>query len=54
VIAHGDRCIYTFVLKAPPVPLERLEGALAEQSRILTTELATLVRLLGDNGRAHG
>jgi hypothetical protein len=42
------------VLEAPPVPLERLEGALAEQSRILTTELAALARLLGINGGAHG
>ena len=53
VIPHGDHSIYTFVLEAPPVPLEQLEGALAEQSRILTTELATLARRLGDNGRAH-
>lgn len=53
VIPHGDRSLYTFVLKAPPVPLERLEGALAEQSRILATELATLARLLGDNGHLH-
>jgi hypothetical protein len=54
VIPHGDRSIYTFVLEAPPVPLERLEGALAEQSRILTTELAALVRRLSGNGGAHG
>jgi uncharacterized protein YndB with AHSA1/START domain len=53
VIPHGDRSIYTFVLQAPPVPLERLEGALAEQSRILTTELAALARRLGDNGRVR-
>ncbi len=36
------RSIYSFVLLAPPVPLERLEGALAEQSRILARELDTL------------
>ena len=54
VIAHGDRSIYTFVLEAPPLPLERLEGALAEQSRVLTTELAALTRMLDDNGRADG
>jgi uncharacterized protein YndB with AHSA1/START domain len=53
LVPHGDRSIYTFVLEAPPVPLERLEGALAEQSRILTTELATLARRLRDNGRGH-
>jgi hypothetical protein len=40
--------------KPPPVPLERLEGELAEQSRILTTELAARARLLGDDGGAHG
>ena len=53
VTPHGDGSIYTFVLEAPPVPLERLEGALAEQSRILATELATLARRLGENGRSH-
>jgi uncharacterized protein YndB with AHSA1/START domain len=53
VIPHGDRSIYTFVLEAPPVPLERLEGALAEQSRILTTELAALAHRLRDNGSSH-
>ena len=53
VTPHGERSIYTFVLEAPPVPLERLEGALAEQSRILATELATLARRLGENGRPH-
>jgi len=53
VTPHGDRSIYTFVLEAPPVPLERLEGALAEQSRILATELATLTRRLDENGRRH-
>jgi hypothetical protein len=53
VIPHGDRSIYTFVLEAPPVPLERLEGALAEQSRILIKELATLARRIGENGISH-
>ncbi len=37
-----DRTLYTFVLMAPPGPLEQLEGALAEQARILGEELATL------------
>lgn len=40
-IAPG-RCAYTFVLTAPPVPLEQLEGALDEQSRTLSAELAAL------------
>src|SRR5262245_33550827 len=46
VIPHGNGSIYTFVLEAPPVPLERLEGALAEQSVILAEELDTLARRL--------
>lgn len=41
-----DRCIYTFVLTPPPVPLEQLEGALSEQSRTLAEELRTLKRIL--------
>jgi hypothetical protein len=42
----GERSIYTFVLLAPPVPLEQVEGALAEQSRTLRSELSTLRRRL--------
>ena len=38
--------IYSFVLHAPPVPLEALEGALEAQRRTLATELATLKSLL--------
>ena len=50
LVAHGAKSIYTFVLEAPPVPLEELEGALAEQSRTLAGELARLATLLA--GRA--
>src|SRR5712692_3360513 len=47
LVPHGDgRAIYSFVLPAPPVPLERLEGALAEQATVLTSELAMLARVL--------
>ena len=46
VIPHGVTSIYTFVLEAPPAPLEELEGALAEQSRILADELTTLAKIL--------
>jgi hypothetical protein len=47
VIPHGDgRSAYIFFLPAPPVPLERLEGALEEQSRILREELARLGEIL--------
>lgn len=44
----GPRRLYTFVLLAPPVPLEALEGALAEQSRTLREELGTLQRKLAE------
>ena len=41
-----QRVIYTFLLNAPPIPLERIEGALAEQAGTLELELATLRDLL--------
>lgn len=41
-----NRCAFTFVLTPPPVPLEQLEGALAQQSKILTEELRTLKHLV--------
>ena len=39
-------CIYTFVLHAPPVSLEQVEGALEAQRGILRSELATLKSLM--------
>lgn len=43
VTPDGDaRSIYSFVLMAPPVPLEMLEGALAAQIGILAGELEIL------------
>jgi hypothetical protein len=39
-------CIYTFVLHAPPVALEQVEGALEAQRVILESELATLKSLM--------
>ena len=39
-------CIYSFVLHAPPVPLEQVEGALDAQRMTLREELAELRRLL--------
>jgi hypothetical protein len=39
-------CIYSFVLHAPPVALEQIEGALEAQSRTLGSELATLKALM--------
>lgn len=40
------RAIYSFVLLPPPVPLERIEGALDHQSRILGEELVRLKQIL--------
>jgi Polyketide cyclase / dehydrase and lipid transport len=39
-------CIYSFVLHAPPVALELVEGALDAQRKQLTSELATLKSLM--------
>jgi hypothetical protein len=38
----SDLSVYSFVLTAPPVPLEQVEGALVEQSRTLREELRRL------------
>jgi hypothetical protein len=40
------RSIYSFVLLAPPVPVEKIEGTLAEQEVILSNELKNLNRIL--------
>ncbi len=45
-----DRCVFSFVLTPPPVPLEQLEGALEAQSRTLADELRQLKRILEHNG----
>lgn len=50
VEADKNRCIYSFVLMPPPVPLEELEGALHAQSQILNQELNKLKELLEENG----
>jgi len=41
-----ETCIYSFVLHAPPVTLEHVEGALEAQRRLLQSELATLKSLM--------
>jgi hypothetical protein len=41
-----DTCIYSFVLHAPPGPLEMVEGALEAQRATLRSELATLKSLM--------
>ena len=42
--------IYSFVLHAPPVPLEELEGALQQQTTTLAHELETLKTLCEREG----
>ena len=44
--APGARLVYTFVLYAPPVPMELIEGALTEQVKTLESELSRLKELL--------
>jgi len=47
VVKHKDDAVlYTFTLLAPPVPLEMIEGALAQQSRTLGEELIRLRQIL--------
>lgn len=48
VKAGNDHSIYSFILMAPPVPLERLEGALEQQSRTLQEELGRLLVILSE------
>ena len=42
----SDRCVYTFVLHAPPAPLEEIEGALEAQRGTLAHELVRLKALV--------
>src|SRR5262245_43439240 len=46
VATDSERSLYSFILMAPPVPLERLEGALEAQSQILREELRKLGAIL--------
>ena len=39
-------CVYSFVLHAPPVGLEQVEGALEAQRRLLQSELTALKDLM--------
>ncbi|MGH7596438.1 MAG: SRPBCC family protein [bacterium] len=49
VPAGKDRSLYSFILMAPPVPLEQLEGALDQQSQTLREELVKLRAILSEN-----
>jgi hypothetical protein len=53
VTPHRGKSIYTFVLEAPSAPLEELEGALDEQSRVLADELSKLAARVGARVRGH-
>ncbi len=53
VRAGCDRSIYSFILMAPPVPLEELEGALEQQSETLREELERLRLILEEQPHAH-
>jgi hypothetical protein len=44
---NSERVVYSFVLLAPPVALEQLEGALSQQTAILRDELRKLSIILG-------
>ena len=46
VSENDNNTIYTFVLLAPPVPLEQLEGALSAQKVVLAKELKKLKKIL--------
>lgn len=50
VALDRDRCIFSFVLTPPPVPLEQLEGTLKAQSRTLAEELRKLKGILERHG----
>ncbi|WP_424989416.1 SRPBCC family protein [Flagellimonas sp.] len=46
---EGQSTIFSFVLMAPPVPLELLEGTLEEQRKQLAEELQLLKKILESN-----
>jgi len=47
ITENGNSTVYSFVLLAPPVSLEELEGALEAQKLLLADELLELKNLLG-------
>jgi hypothetical protein len=48
---NAERVVYSFILLAPPVALEQLEGALSQQTVILREELRKLSTNLGGGDR---
>lgn len=54
VTPAGDaRSVYSFVLMAPPAPLEELEGALEAQRKTLAEELLRLKTILESDDQAR-
>ena len=48
VVENADgNAIYSFILLAPPAPIEEVEGALLQQMEILKKELQNLQTILG-------
>lgn len=48
VTPNGESSIYTFVLMAPPGPIEQVEGTLKQQMGLLQEELKNLQKILGE------
>src|SRR5262249_61076200 len=49
VSAGEGKCIFSFVLMAPKVPMEQLDGTLEQQSAILSRELTKLQQILNQS-----
>ncbi|TAL49378.1 SRPBCC family protein [Patescibacteria group bacterium] len=45
---NGKASVYTFVLMAPPGPIEQVEGTLKQQMELLREELQNLQKILGE------
>lgn len=46
VTPNGSGSVYSFVLMAPPVPIEQVEGTLQQQKELLREELGNLQKIL--------
>ena len=48
VTPNGKESVYSFVLMAPPGPIEQVEGTLKQQMGLLKEELQNLQKILGE------
>ena len=48
VTPNGKTSVYSFVLMAPPGPIEQVEGTLKQQMELLREELQNLQKILGE------